>query len=45
MSVVQKRDLSDFRSELEALEKQGFIIEDNGVWRVRASVFLSFVAD
>jgi hypothetical protein len=46
LSVAQKHDVSGFKTELEELEKQGFVVEDNnGAWRVRASVFLSFVAD
>jgi len=46
LSVAQKHDVSGFKTELEELEKQGFIVEDNnGAWRVRASVFLSFLKD
>jgi len=34
-----------FKQTLEELEKQGFVKDDNGDWRVRPTIFLSFIAD
>jgi len=34
-----------FKSALEELEKQGFVKNENGDWRVRPTIFLDFVAD
>jgi hypothetical protein len=44
-AVAQNGKLSDFKNELEWLEKQGFIINHNGQWQVRSRVFLDFVAE
>jgi len=34
-----------FKQALEELEKQGFVTDDNGDWRVRPTIILSFIAD
>ncbi len=44
-AVAQNGRLSDFKNELEWLEKQGFVINHNGQWQVRSRVFLEFVAE
>ena len=38
-------DVPGFKQALEELEKQGFVKNDNGDWRVRPTIFLSFIAD
>ncbi len=34
-----------FKQTLEELKKQGFVKNENGDWRVRPTIFLSFIAD
>ena len=36
---------SGFKQALEELKKQGFVKNDNDDWRVRPTIFLSFIAD
>jgi hypothetical protein len=38
-------DEPGFKQALEELEKQGFVTDENGDWRVRPTIFLSFIAD
>jgi hypothetical protein len=38
-------DEPGFKQTLKELEKQGFVKDDNGDWRVRPTIFLSFIAD
>jgi len=38
-------DEPGLKQALEELEKQGFVKDENGDWRVRPTVFLSFIAD
>jgi hypothetical protein len=45
LSVARKREVSGFRTELEELEKQGFVIQDNGEWRIRSRVFSKWLAE
>jgi hypothetical protein len=49
---IQPIDITDiindelgFKQALEELEKQGFVTDENGDWRVRPAIFLSFIAD
>jgi hypothetical protein len=45
LSVARKEEVSRFRSELDELEKQGFVIQDNCEWRIRSRVFSKWVAE
>lgn len=43
ISVARGNELSDFEDELEELDKQGFIINNNGTWQIRSRALLYFV--
>jgi len=47
LAVARQQDVSRFDTELDELEKQGFVKQDkeNGKWQVRAHVFSEFVAN
>jgi hypothetical protein len=38
-------DEPGFKQAIEELEKQGFVKNDNGDWRIRPTIFLDFIAD
>ena len=44
-SVAKNGKVSDFKNELEELEKQGFVINNNGTWQIRSRVLSKFVAN
>jgi len=47
LAVARQQDVSRFDTELDELERQGFVRQDkkNGKWQVRARVFSDFVAN
>jgi len=42
-SVAKNGKVSDFKNELEELEKQGFVINNNGTWQIRSRVLSNLI--